>query len=135
MFNREIVLKTLRALELFNVTQSRCKQNHALGQDKEISYLLYELFGGEILKTKRNKVWHFYNRIEGKREDCSDINQDRNFSTFDDFPSSPDETKKYFDAADYVNLYYSFIRMFDKIVGFELAENKKSKHKIHLIPA
>ena len=35
-------------------------------QSSLISQLIYDIYGGEILKTHKNKSWHFYNRIDGE---------------------------------------------------------------------
>lgn len=43
------------------------------GQDSVISQLIHNIFGGEILKTRLKKGWHFYNRIDGERIDFTRI--------------------------------------------------------------
>jgi hypothetical protein len=133
MFNKGIVLETLMQLNILNAYPGNCPNNSAMGQDKEISLLIYEIFGGEILKTRRNKVWHFYNRINGKREDCSELYTDKTSGTFDDFLSDPDETQAYFDSEDYLNLYFSFLQTFEKIIGLKLPNTTKSKRHLHLM--
>ncbi|PHA02285.1 hypothetical protein COE51_03290 [Bacillus pseudomycoides] len=43
--------------------------NPAKGQCGVTALVIYDLFGGEIVKTKVPEGWHFYNRINGKRYD------------------------------------------------------------------
>ena len=47
-------------------------QNPANGQCNVTSAVIYDLFGGEVLRTRYPTVWHYYNRIKGKRYDLSD---------------------------------------------------------------
>ena len=71
---------------------------HAVGQSSIISRMMYDIFGGEILKTHKKKVWHFYNRIDGKRVDFTVLKKVKSskISHFEDFLSTPDETYNYF---------------------------------------
>ncbi|MCK7537182.1 MAG: hypothetical protein MZV63_42560 [Marinilabiliales bacterium] len=39
-------------------------------RDVEISVLINEVFGGEILKRHNGRGWHFYNRVNGE---CVDL--------------------------------------------------------------
>lgn len=48
------------------------KENPANGQCNVTSAVIYDLFGGEILRTPYPDFWHYYNRINGKRCDLSD---------------------------------------------------------------
>ncbi len=43
--------------------------NPALGQCGVTSLVANDAFGGEILKTRVEGGWHFYNRIDGRRVD------------------------------------------------------------------
>jgi hypothetical protein len=44
-------------------------ENPYKGQCGVTALVLHELFGGQILKTKINNQWHFYNYIDSKRFD------------------------------------------------------------------
>ncbi|MDF1575883.1 MAG: hypothetical protein P1P86_11910 [Bacteroidales bacterium] len=89
--------------------------NPTLGQSSLISQLIYDIFGGEILKTRRNKSWHFYNRIDGEIIDFTKSEMDNFFNNknFEDLPSSPDETHAYFAQEDYLIFLRRFIRAFE----------------------
>ncbi len=46
--------------------------NPASGQCNVTAAVIYDLFGGEILRTRLPDVWHYYNRIDGTRVDFTD---------------------------------------------------------------
>ena len=48
------------------------KENPANGQCNVTSVVIFDLFGGEILRTPYPMFWHYYNRINGQRYDLSD---------------------------------------------------------------
>ncbi len=88
-------------------------------QDKEVSLLIHDIFGGEILKTHHKKGWHFYNRIEGERVDFSVLHTDQplNDGLFEDIPSSAEETNAYLEPVDYSSFYSKFVGAFEEIIG------------------
>lgn len=47
-------------------------ENPAAGQCNVTVAVIYDLFGGEILRTRLQDVWHYYNRIDGRRVDFTD---------------------------------------------------------------
>ena len=47
-------------------------ENPASGQCNVTAAVIYDLFGGEILRTRLPEVWHYYNRIDGRRVDFTD---------------------------------------------------------------
>jgi hypothetical protein len=91
------------------------------GQDKEVSLLIHDIFGGEILKTSRKKGWHFYNRINGERIDFSDTETEKRSKNnhFDDIPSTPEETDTFVEPVDYSSFYNRFIRAFEEIISLK----------------
>ena len=91
------------------------------GQDTLISLLIHDIFGGEILKTHTDKVWHFYNRINGERIDFTGSKTHKSVETkgFEDIPSTPDETYDYVDQADYSTFFMRFVRIFEETIGLE----------------
>lgn len=121
MVNSKIVQKALKqtwALE--NIPGS--KTNICpVGQSRTISRLIYDIFGGEILKTHMKKDWHFYNRIDGKRVDFtgSEIVKSSKENRFGDIPSTPDETYNYFEQEDYTTFFIRFVRAFEEAVGLK----------------
>jgi len=48
------------------------QENPASGQCNVTTVVIHDLFGGDILRTQLPGVWHYYNRINGKRVDFSD---------------------------------------------------------------
>jgi hypothetical protein len=121
MFNRQIVKKALRqTLALDNIPGSHSGRSED-GQGCVTSRLIYDVFGGEILKTRKKKNWHFYNRIEGERIDLtgSGMIKSSGDNRFEDIPSAPDEAFNYFAQEDYLTLFLKFIRIFEETVGLE----------------
>jgi len=47
-------------------------ENPASGQCNVTAAVIHDLFGGEILRTQLPGVWHYYNRIDGRRVDLTD---------------------------------------------------------------
>jgi len=102
---------------------SQRKPNISLfkGQDKEVSLLIHDIFGGEILKTSKKKGWHFYNRIDGERIDFSNSETEKlsENNHFDDIPSTPEETDTLVEQVDYSSFYIRFIRAFEEIISLK----------------
>ncbi|MCR9218838.1 MAG: hypothetical protein NXI21_01290 [Alphaproteobacteria bacterium] len=48
------------------------RENPALGQCNVTAAVVHDLFGGDILRTRLPGVWHYYNRLGGKRVDFTD---------------------------------------------------------------
>jgi hypothetical protein len=120
MFDRFVVSEALKNCLAYD-SNLNAKDVHDLEQTSLISLLIHDIFGGEILKTHKNKGWHFYNRVEGKRIDftSSDINTTSDDIKFEDIPSSPDETYSYFEDEEYSNFLMRFIWAFEEAVGLD----------------
>ncbi len=90
-------------------------------QSGVISQLIYDIFGGEILKTHKRKSWHFYNRINGERIDFtkSDIKKVPADKHFEDIPVSIDEIHNYYEQEQYLPFYMMFIKEFEETLGLE----------------
>jgi hypothetical protein len=88
-------------------------------QDTVISLLIHDIFGAEILKTRKKKGWHFYNRINGERIDLAEtgIMNSVDENTFEDIPSSSCEASDYVAREDYSAFLMKFIRVFEETVG------------------
>lgn len=126
-------------LDIFVVKRAlkRCqeqdpKRGRPVNSDYEqtsiISFVIHDLFGGEILKARSKRGWYFYNRIEGERFDftgagCSKSSVD-NYS--EDLPSSPEEIINYFAHEDYITFFAKFISAFEEAVG--LKEYRRDRH-------
>jgi len=121
MFNKKIVLKALQqtwALE----GNPGCNTNKTVDdQSSATSRLIYDIFGGEILKTQYKESWHFYNLIDGERIDfsLSEINKSLLEKQLEDHLSTPEETHHYFSQEDYLTFYMRFISAFEEIVGLK----------------
>ena len=121
MFNREVVQKALKETWALD-GDSRCNSSKPADENSRLtSHLIYDIFGGEILKTHKKEGWYFYNRINGERVDFagSEANRLSENNRFEDIPSAPDETYYYFAQEDYSTFYMRFIRAFEEAVGLE----------------
>ena len=120
MFNRIVVYEALNR-SLLRDDGGNAPVSTEPGQDSLVSQLIHDIFGGEILKTRLKKGWHFYNRIEGSRIDFTipDINKSSDDIQFEDIPASPDETRYYFEDDDYSTFLMRFISAFEEAVGLD----------------
>ena len=121
MFNRMVVQEALKQTRVSNKTPGLKTNRPEIVQDSEVSLLIHDIFGGEILKTHNKKGWHFYNRINGERIDLTrskNVGQSE-VNTFEDIPSTPDETLNYFSGEDYSTFFMRFVRAFEEAVGLE----------------
>jgi len=127
MFYRKITQKALRQISLIDPSVDTAEVKISVVQSSLISRLIYDIFGGDILKTRFENEWHFYNRINGERIDFSIPESELTTAaySFDDTPSSLDETHNYYVEEDYSNLFFKFIRLFEDMVGL-----KRSRFRI-----
>lgn len=100
---------------------SRAPDVRADDQDSLISLLIHDIFGGEILKTRKSRGWHFYNRIDGLRLDFarSEMEKSADENIFEDIPATPDETSAYFEPEEYSTFLTKFIRAFEEAIGLD----------------
>ena len=121
MFNKMVVYEALKRSDVTDLNRRDIKNLHTGGQDSLISLLIHDIFGGEILKTHSKRKWHFYNRIEGERVDFtgSDALMTGDDLSFEDIPSSPDETSNYIDQTDYTSFLMRFVRVFEETIGLD----------------
>ena len=121
MFKQKVVQEALNRTWEWDYNPGMSPFNPANGQDMEISLLIYNLFGGEILKTPSKKSWHFYNRINGKRIDFSNSKVGKFFqrTRFKDIPVSVDEASQNIDQSDYLRFYMKFVKSFEEILGLK----------------
>jgi hypothetical protein len=120
MFNRNVVQKALRKTWQSEAIPGSAPKP-ADDQSSVTSRLIYDVFGGEILKTRKKKGWHFYNRINGERIDFtgSEFVKSSGDNCLKELPSTPDETFDYFAQEDYSTLFIRFIRLFEEAVGLK----------------
>jgi len=125
MFYNRVVQKALKSTwesdNIPGLSHARIKRV----QDSIVSKLIYDIFGGEILKTPRKKGWHFYNRIDGERIDLTGSITQKSIDNnkFEDIPATPTETSGYFDKVDYWTFLMRFVSAFEESVGLKLYNN------------
>ena len=105
----------------FNKSPELTPDKTAINKSSVISQLIFDIFGGEILKTHKRRGWHFYNRINGERIDFTKpeekvISPDE---LFEDIPASMNEIHNFFEQEQYLPFYMRFIREFEETVGLE----------------
>lgn len=120
MFNRKVVKKALMKTWALDGNPGDKSYKYPGGESSATSKLIYDVFGGEILKTHKKKDWHFYNRINGKRVDFtrSEMTKSGN-NRFEDLPSNPDETDSYIAQEDYSVFSLRFISSFEEVIGLK----------------
>jgi hypothetical protein len=121
MFDKLVVQKALKRSFELDSNSEWISTAPADGEGSLTSLLIYDIFGGEILKTHKRKGWHFYNRIDGERVDFTSADMDaiaRN-KRFEDISSTPDETYNYFEQEEYSTLFLKFIRAYEEVVGLK----------------
>jgi hypothetical protein len=121
MFDRMIVQEALNRTWALENCPGWAPYNPADDQSSVTSQLIYDIFGGEILKTHKKSGWHFYNRINGERIDFTELERTKNSKDchFDDIPATPDDTNLYFAQEEYFTFLASFITVFEETVGLE----------------
>lgn len=123
MFNKAIVQKALKKCWALDFNPRWKPSNPSVDQDSVTSLMLYDIFGGEILKTPipQKKGWHFYNRIDGKRFDFtkSEIGRLSLFNRVEDISATPEEVCNYFETEDYLTLRRRFIRAYEEALGLK----------------
>jgi hypothetical protein len=122
MINRRIVKKALKCTLDLDKTSNLTPVKPEDFRSCETSMLIFDIFGGEILKTHYKKGWHFYNRINGKRIDFtrSEKGKSSGARRFEDIPSSPDEIHYYFEKEDYSTFFMRFVGAFEETVGLKI---------------
>lgn len=121
MFNRKVVHEALKRSRVAEKKFELTRKNNNESHDGEISLLIYDIFGGEILKTHSKSGWHFYNRIDGERVDFTkpEIAITSRNNKFEDIPATPDETHNYFEQEEYASFFMRFVWAFEETVGLK----------------
>ena len=121
MFNRKIVQKALKRTWESDGCSAYPAKKAAYDQSSMISQLIYDVFGGKILKICKKKGLHFYNRVDGVPVDftVSDINSHFPDNNPGVQPATPEETRNYFAQEDYLTFFSRFINIFEELVGLQ----------------
>src|SRR5690242_9649072 len=72
IFDPDNVARALRKSWSLATARQWSADNPAAGQCNVTALLIYDFFGGELLKTPLPEGDHFYNRIGGRRYDFTD---------------------------------------------------------------
>jgi xanthine dehydrogenase iron-sulfur cluster and FAD-binding subunit A len=89
-------------------TSSRwCAEAPATGQCGVTALVIQDAYGGEILKTRLDAGWHFYNRLNGTRLDFT-AGQFTEPPDYADLPSSREEAFADTNASQYGALAAAF---------------------------
>jgi hypothetical protein len=107
-FNYENILKKLDRSWSIESSSLWTRENHAKGQCGVTAYLIYELYGGKILKTPIMNEMHFYNGMYGEIYDFTKSQFTIEIQYFD-LPSTPEEVFKYSTFEQYENLKKRFL--------------------------
>lgn len=71
-FNEERIRSVLEKAWSLDTAKQWSPENPANGQCNVTSAVIHDLFGGDVLRTRIQTVWHYYNQIDGKRYDLTD---------------------------------------------------------------
>jgi hypothetical protein len=69
---RKTVLEILKQCWSLNSSSRWTSENPARGQCGVTALVIQDVFSGDILKTKVDKEWHYYNFIDGERVDFTE---------------------------------------------------------------
>ena len=122
MFNVRVVHSSLKLIRARVFFPDSTREGSVNGQDKEISYLINDVFEGEILKTPLGKGWQFYTMVNGERLDFSnptmvELTSD---SPFKDILSNQRDLYQFIDPIDYHTFYQNFIIAYEEILGLRV---------------
>lgn len=127
ILNKKVVQK---ALEQTWESENTCRvtwYKAVVSNSSMISRLIYDIFGGNILKICKKKGLYFYNYINGELIDFT-IHETDNFlpeNILKGQPATPAETRNYYAQEDYITFYTRFINSFEEIVGLKKCQGRK----------
>jgi hypothetical protein len=121
MFNKKVVQEALEISGAFNNKPEMTSGKIPADQSTLISQLIHDIFGGEILMTRKKKGWHFYNSIDGEQIDftISEKGNSPEKNTFKGLSSTPDKTLNSFIHEDYSTFFIRFVMAFEEAVGLK----------------
>ncbi|MCY0887346.1 MAG: hypothetical protein OWQ59_02720 [Alicyclobacillaceae bacterium] len=67
----ESILRVLEACWSKETSSNYTPDLPSRGQGAVTALFLQDLLGGELLRTRVDQEWHYYNRIDGDRVDCT----------------------------------------------------------------
>ena len=119
MTNKMAVEAALNRAWRFEKSPELTPDKTAINKSSVISQLIFDIFGGEILKTHKRRGWHFYNRINGERIDFTkpELKTISTEELFEDIPATISEIHYFFEQEQYLPFYMRFIREYEETVG------------------
>lgn len=121
MTDKMVIQAALNRAWGFDKSPELTPDKTAINKSSVISQLIFDIFGGEILKTHKRKGWHFYNRINGELIDFTK-SEPKTFSPdslHEEIPASLNEIHNFFEQEQYLPFFMRFIREFEETVGLE----------------
>ncbi len=121
MTDKMVIQTALNRAWRFDKSPELTPDKTAINKSSVISQLIFDIFGGEILKTHKRKGWHFYNRINGERIDFAkpELKKSTPENNFEDIPSNINEIHNFFEQEQYLPFYMRFIREFEETIGLD----------------
>ncbi|MEM6743343.1 MAG: hypothetical protein AAF676_06365 [Pseudomonadota bacterium] len=83
MFDETAVRDALEGAWSLKTAKQWSRENPANGQCNVTAAVIHDLFGGDVLRTRVGSVWHYYNRVDGRRVDLTDSQFTRPGARFD----------------------------------------------------
>jgi hypothetical protein len=121
MTDKMVIQTALNRAWRFDKSPELTPDKTAIHKSSVISQLIFDIFGGEILKTHKRKGWHFYNRINGERIDFAKSERKTSApdNLFEDIPANINEIHNFFEQEQYLPFYMRFIREFEETIGLD----------------
>jgi hypothetical protein len=123
--NKEKVVDTLKRCWSKRTGSKWARDNPAQGQCSVTALVIQDHFGGQLLKTKVDGLWHFYNKIDGIVYDFTD-SQFTEPILYENEPASREEALSDTSQERYVQLNREFATLWssNQGVGQEQGGNK-----------
>ncbi len=107
---KKTIEKGLREAWSIKSSSKWIAENPARGQCGVTALVIHDHLGGEIAKTRVEGSWHFYNIIDGIRQDFT-ASQFESLPDYDDLPSTRDEAFADTNEEQYKSLKEAFQRV------------------------
>jgi len=87
--------------------------------DIEISVLLNDVFGGEIIRAHKGRGWRFYNRINDEYVDLAgqEETSSSDESAYTKWPGATSDKSGGYEQNDYTMFFQRFVTALEEVVG------------------